>query len=401
MAMPGSIRVLFADWGRRGRPNGPTFFIAQVDDLALRIGNGIVAPRRQPVGLAVAGPGESQTAFGDQGSKLGPSDYVRPRSRCNRARFQIDGILAAVGSEAADAIKIRQLQERKRPRRFFQGRSSGKECRRCGELRGRGQLLLKRTAAAVKHCARDGQDLVPIPLRQRQPIAQEDTAGTFFPGLQGMRLYQTFQDLAKRTIIGGVFLVGNHQIGLEAAGAPVRVGQKQLANQREIALFPDQYRENGKIAGNSMRPEILLAQAIPQQTIIGWPKPGIRIKKMTGKFLETLRGGSANSQITEFQLGARPSHFESAADGFTPRVLFDQCQQIGTGARGQSDEGKLNLLPGIQGKTAAQAEDGIDYRSGCAGQITFQSVRRRDAIASSQKALAISLKLDWTGRTNQ
>src|SRR6185295_720413 len=66
--------------GRRG-PNVAGLLVAEIDDLPQRIGDRIIAPRRQAVRLAVAAPGEARATFGNEEAKLRIGDDVDPRLR--------------------------------------------------------------------------------------------------------------------------------------------------------------------------------------------------------------------------------------------------------------------------------------------------------------------------------
>ena len=57
------IRPCLADGQRRRRPGGAGFFVAQVDDFAGRIRDGIVRPGRQTILAAVDRPGVARACF--------------------------------------------------------------------------------------------------------------------------------------------------------------------------------------------------------------------------------------------------------------------------------------------------------------------------------------------------
>ena len=83
LAVARAVGVLFADGQSGGRPHAPGFVVAQIDRFRLRIADRIVMPRRQPVRLAVAEPGEAQAAFADHGAEVRVRHHVDPgRGRC-------------------------------------------------------------------------------------------------------------------------------------------------------------------------------------------------------------------------------------------------------------------------------------------------------------------------------
>ena len=321
MAVPGAIRVFFPDGRRGGGPNRPGFFIPQIDRFPLGIGHRIVAPRGEAIGLAVASPRESQTAFGDQCSEARSRDDIRPGGRGDAAGLQINGVLAAVRREATQAVEVGQVEKRQRTRRLLHVNAYREHDRRHGELGSGRQLLLKRSAASIQHGARSRQDQVAIPLRQREPVPQENAARPFLSGLQGMGLDQTLQLLPQRPVVTGLFQVRDHQIGLKSAGAPVGVRQQQFANQRQVALLANQGRHDRQVARNAMRPQILLSKLVAVQPVLGRTQARIGIQQVAAEFLKAVRGGRANAEIAEFQLRARPGHFEGAGNRFGAGVL--------------------------------------------------------------------------------
>ena len=83
--------------GGRRRPELAGLLVAEVNGLAGRIGDGIVAPGGQAVHLAVAGPGVAAAGLGDQAAEAGVGEHVDPRGRRpRRRRVRRDDVLAAV-----------------------------------------------------------------------------------------------------------------------------------------------------------------------------------------------------------------------------------------------------------------------------------------------------------------
>ena len=108
----GRVAGPVADGGRRvaargqrsGGPERPGLLVAQVHGFARRVADGVVAPRRQPVRLAVPDPGEAEPGVGRQAPGERVGDDVGPRGR----RGAGDHVLAAVRSESAGAVGEQQ-----------------------------------------------------------------------------------------------------------------------------------------------------------------------------------------------------------------------------------------------------------------------------------------------------
>src|SRR5450432_1720003 len=63
LAVAGAIGVLLPNRRRGGRPESAALLVAQINRLRLRVGHGIVVPRRQPVRLTVPAPGATEAAL--------------------------------------------------------------------------------------------------------------------------------------------------------------------------------------------------------------------------------------------------------------------------------------------------------------------------------------------------
>ena len=97
-----------AGQGRRG-PELAGGFVAQVDRLAGRVGDRVVGPGRQPVHLAVAGPGVAGPGVGREAAEAGVGQDVDPRGRgqpraAGGGAVDDDDVLAAVRREASEAV---------------------------------------------------------------------------------------------------------------------------------------------------------------------------------------------------------------------------------------------------------------------------------------------------------
>ena len=77
---------------RRGRPILAAPFIAEIQDFTGRIGHGVIVPRRQPIALAIAGPGVAAASLGNQETERRIGDDINPRRRRQRPRLDFDPI---------------------------------------------------------------------------------------------------------------------------------------------------------------------------------------------------------------------------------------------------------------------------------------------------------------------
>src|SRR5205807_3309992 len=103
----------FADRQRRRRPNYARILIANVDDFARRITNGVVGPGRQPIFVTVDRPRESAARFGNQESKvLGIRNHVRPGRRRPLTFAECRDVFTTAVRKAPDSVKERKLWRR-------------------------------------------------------------------------------------------------------------------------------------------------------------------------------------------------------------------------------------------------------------------------------------------------
>ena len=181
------VRIVFADRKGCRRPDRAALFIAQIDRFRLRIAHRIVMPRSQPVHLAVAAPGASQSALGHHGAEVAAGHDVRPRRGRGAAGFQIDRVLPAVLRKSAQPVEVGQLQKRQRPGGHLLRAARWDKLRRRRVLPAADQLLLQRTAIAAQNHAGRAQEQIAAILRNTQPVPQEHAARPVHAGLGGMR----------------------------------------------------------------------------------------------------------------------------------------------------------------------------------------------------------------------
>ena len=106
LPVAGSVsRTRIAD-GRGGRsPQLAGFFIAQIQNLAGTIRDGIVGPRGDLMLSAVEGPGETAAVGRNLKPKVRIGDHVDPRRGGRLPRAQMDHIFVALGGEPSQAVE--------------------------------------------------------------------------------------------------------------------------------------------------------------------------------------------------------------------------------------------------------------------------------------------------------
>ncbi len=168
---------------RRRRPELAGFLVAQVNGLRRRIAHGVVAPRRQAIELAIAGPGAAEAAFRDEKTARRVRDHVhpRPRRQCKTRRpVRQNAVFAAIGSESAQAVVEEQIGGQAHRRgagrlpRATNAQHFGRPTRR---LLGTAELGVERAAAAVEDHACCGLEQRAIRAGELIGLAQEDAAG--------------------------------------------------------------------------------------------------------------------------------------------------------------------------------------------------------------------------------
>ena len=119
-AMANQVRRGRAARQRRGRPDFGGFFVAQVERLAWRIGDGIVGPRREPVFAAVAKPSIACASFGHRETKIGIGNDIDPRRRRPPSRLQVNDILAPILAKSPPSVVKAKIVGTRQRRRGFQ-----------------------------------------------------------------------------------------------------------------------------------------------------------------------------------------------------------------------------------------------------------------------------------------
>src|SRR5712691_4039143 len=105
--MSNGVRRARPRWQRRGRPEAAGVFVTDEHGFARRVADGVVAPGREPVLMAVDRPGVAGPALGRSKTKGGMRDDVGPWRRRQRALvvIDVDHVLASVLREATGAIE--------------------------------------------------------------------------------------------------------------------------------------------------------------------------------------------------------------------------------------------------------------------------------------------------------
>ncbi len=196
------------------------------------------------------------------------------------------------------------------------------------------------------------------------PIAEKHASRPVDAGLQRVSLDLAPQLLPQRAVVAGAFLIQNDEVGPKTANAPIGVGQQHLTNQSDASQIGDRHSHHRQVPGDAVRPKARLMQVIPQQAFRRRTQGRVGVEQMTGKLLEAVRSGRPNAQVTEIQLGSGPGHFERAGHSVGPAILGYQGHQSIARRRGKRDERELETVAGFNGGAAAQAEYGIQDRSG-------------------------------------
>ncbi len=89
---------------RCGRPHRAIVFVANVNRFAARVGDEIVVPWRESIGVCILTPRVRTTALADDGSEIAIREHVAPRRRCSRALVSDDHVLPAIMRESTVAV---------------------------------------------------------------------------------------------------------------------------------------------------------------------------------------------------------------------------------------------------------------------------------------------------------
>ena len=360
LAVTGTIGIEFAHGQGRGRPKHSAFFIANIDGFGGGIGDRIIAPGCQAVGLAVAVPAGTGTRLADDGTEDGIGHHVDPGQGSERIGAEIDGILAPVGGKATKAVKVRELKEWKRERGLIlapldlQLRGHGDAFGRTAELLGKG------TASRAHGRLSDRENQIQILFGKLIRLEQEYAAGLRDASVESVRFYKAKQLVLQRLLIACGFAIENDKIGFEAMQAPVSMSDQQLADESEILriVYPNQ--RDGQVSRDAMGPESGLGLDIAAQAFCGCAQSDVRIEQVAGEFGKTQCRIALNAEVAELELGVGPGEFEGAAAHVDVAVFEDEAHQIFARCSGNRNERDLYLLPWFERNPPAHYEDGIE-----------------------------------------
>ena len=163
---------------RCGCPELPGFFVTEINDLARRIADRIVAPGREAVHLTVACPGKTAACLGHKATEVGIGEHIRPGGRRTLATPQGDDILPSVHTETTHAVvKEPRLSDRLRRVACTGTERSAKNIRpdalACAYRFRTGQLLDQRPVAIAKNHASGRFEQHVLLRREVCSVAQE------------------------------------------------------------------------------------------------------------------------------------------------------------------------------------------------------------------------------------
>ncbi len=256
-------------WHRAEEPSAR--IVAEVENLAARIADGVVAPRRQSIELGIAAPSVGAAALADYGAEPRVGNDIHPWRRSVTARREVDDVLAPVRREAADAIGEDQIVSRKHrcDTPFRRGRLA-----RGGQHRGPRQhhglppafqLLIERTINIPDDDPRHRLQQHAVLLGEAIDVSHEHAA----------RLVQQLglgaggdepQDLVVEhaPVTRGVF-VPDHQVGQQAPHPPVGMRPEQVAHQVQVVGVAYAEQHDREVARDRVSPEARLTLAVAPQ----------------------------------------------------------------------------------------------------------------------------------------
>ena len=172
-------------------------------------------------------------------------------------------------------------------------------------------------------------------------------------------LHQVLQAAAQVVARGGV--VQNDQVHHQPAAAPVRVRLEDLPRQFEVAVRPDSRQRDRQVAGDSVRPQIRLAEAVAGD---GLARPQGRARKEDQRRqpLKERGGVLRQAELGQPRRFARGGLLKDAVHRLQAAESGGQCQSLipvlGGGGRERQDGGRSRLHP----DAPAEAEDRVQHR---------------------------------------
>ena len=321
---------------RRRRPERAGLFVADEERLAGRIADRIVAPRRQPVVVAVDRPGVAGAALGGGEAEGRVGDDVRPRRRRQRARSSgstaID-VFAAVVGEAADAVEQLEVGGRRRARARL-------GVARCA---GRGAISAIRPASGSNGIWRPLQLFVRGRRRRRPSRRGRRRAAASDPrAASGRRAAGRRRPACRPSACSGLpSTICMQRVAAGPAGSswrarsarrdrrrsPCGAGTRAPSAARGTAAA--RRRRSGAPAGSAGRRRCRTSRARPGRG--GWPRiglgvaqPRIAVEQPARQPLEAHRLLDGQAEMAQLDLAVRARQRERARDGAAIVILLDQ-----------------------------------------------------------------------------
>ena len=364
------VGVLPARRQRRGGPEVPRLFIAQIDGFAAGIGDGIVVPGGEPELMAVFRPGIGAAPFRHDGAELRVGDHVHPRRGRRLAGGQDRHVLAAVVAETAQAVEERQIA----PRGLVGDGRLGPAAQRL-QMRDRDfgpsaalDLLRQRSAVIQQYDARHGLQQRTIFFRHLLAAADEDAAGPVDERRFGTGGDEIHDGFLQRLPIDRIVFVPDHQIDGEPFQPPVRVRLHRLAHQRDALVVANPHQHDRQVPRDAVAPQSRLPPPIAAEDARLGPAQRRGINDRAGQAAIDLRIRFGSAQLLQQDLAVRPGEVEDAIGQAGIAVLLGQRFDAGARLGDAGDDVDPHGLIRLQQHRLADANDRIEDRPFAVGK---------------------------------
>ena len=324
--------------GHRGQ-HVPGRLVADVDDLAQRLGDRVVAPRGDLVVAAVAPPRVPGAGRGRVEPERRVGDDVRPGRRGVPALLENGDVLRAVRGEPAVPVEERHPvghRRRRDLRRGGPGHAGGPAGRVVGEGRRgqQGQLRGEVPAAGVEDDAGGGGDRRKrlggglVGAEQEDPSRRVGRAGA---GLD--RDHEVFEALLQVLGVARRVQVDDDEVDREPPQPPELERPHHLPDQRQLAGVRDVDDHDRQVAGDAERPERALGGGLGDDQVLVGAQHRVRVEHVPGQRLELVGLVGADAEVPQLDLGLGPAEGGDAVVRGGGPVLVEQPDQVLTARR--------------------------------------------------------------------
>ena len=163
--------------------------------------------------------------------------------------------------------------------------------------------------------------------RELHGTADKNAAGLVNQRVRLAHPHQILDLLVQFLEVAGRVVIENDEINDQAFQPPIRMGQEQLAHERELLRLGDAHQHNRMVPGNAMPPKSGLALMVGRQGTVR-PQRRARIENVGRQPLVEVCFAGRQAEMLQLYLTVGPGQLKRPVHAMKIMVLVSQSQGV-------------------------------------------------------------------------